>query len=208
MYHHGTLVGMLASVFLIPKSCTAIIAVSNAHPLADTTDWTGQLVLETIPGEDGSHDFVQLAEETRKGQLAAYANLTQTIQASMEAPKVVRPLNEYCGKYYNEGKNFYLEVREHGCGLVLNVQGLKTVAYSLHVSGKDSFYWLVNREEEQCNQCMFAWTYPGIHQLSFQRSEQNAVEALIWHHDPSDSSLETFTRSRESVLQPPLTRSD
>ncbi|KAL8854474.1 MAG: hypothetical protein Q9221_000745 [Calogaya cf. arnoldii] len=48
MYHHGTLVGFLSSVFLIPDSETAVIVMTNSHPFADASDWVGQLVLETF----------------------------------------------------------------------------------------------------------------------------------------------------------------
>ena len=99
MYHHDDLVGMLSSVFLIPESNTAIIAMSNTHPLADPTDGTDQLILETILESESSHDVVQLTEDTKYGQLAAYSTLTDQLDSTKIGREPRRDHKECCGEY-------------------------------------------------------------------------------------------------------------
>ena len=207
MYHHGNLVGVLASAYLIPETGTAVIALSNAHPLADPSDWAGQMIMETILGEDGSHDFVQLALDTRNGQLSSYAENAHNVQNAIHTTQARRPLNEYCGIFMNKAQNFSLQVSVQGQCLKMNVQGFDDVSYLLQPYTEDGFYWPVNREEEQCEQYMFAWIWPGIHQVSFQASEGTGIDGLTWYHDPSNHSSELFKRIPEEGIRSPPSKS-
>ena len=194
MYHHGNLVGFLSSVFLVPDSSTAIIAMSNSHPFADSSDWVGQLVLETVLEGESSHDFIRLTEDTKSAQFAAYSDLARKLDTMKTQSEPSRALGSYCGQYYNKAKNFRLDITVEGRKLRMNVQGLEDAEYMLEPYGVDTFWWPVNREYEQCEQCMFSWTWPGIHLISFHAS-QTDIDALDWDHGVTTPSAERFIKA-------------
>ncbi|KAL8646846.1 MAG: hypothetical protein Q9226_006688, partial [Calogaya cf. arnoldii] len=193
MYHHGTLVGFLSSVFLIPDSETAVIVMTNSHPFADSSDWGGQLVLETILEGEPSHDFIQLTEDTKAAQFAAYSDLADELGAKKSRNQPTRALEDYCGVYYIEAGNLHLDIVVQGDKLLMIVQGLREVQYVLEPYDDDTFWWPVNREYEQCDQCMFSWTWSGVHLVSFLNSH-GSISALEWHHDVTTPSAERFVK--------------
>ena len=194
LYHHGNLVGAISSAHLIPETETAIVVMSNTMGLSDTTDWIGQLVLQTILEEE-PHDYVQLSKSSKEGSLQQFASVIEELkQGKTDIPPSQR-LEAYCGRYYNAIGNFVLEItlQKDGEGLIMMVQDLDEVVYELISYDKDSFYWPCDREEELCNQMMFPWTWAGVHKIEFDVTEEGDVRSLTWKHD-SLASPEVFRR--------------
>lgn len=186
LHHNGNLVGTLSSVHLIPETETAILVMTNSMAFTDPTDWIGQLILETVLGEEHHHDFIELSHDVRKASFEAYSKLIVELDQERTDQPPTQSLAAYEGKYYNKAQNFVLEITRHGNGLRMMAQGMTDVVYNLQVYDGDTFYWPADREEELCKQRMFPWTWPGVHKIHFSGEGYGNMTDLAWQHDPAN----------------------
>lgn len=70
--HQGDVPGNTGNIYVIPKSKSAIVILSNGTGLGDATDWIAQDIIQTISGLHPEVDFVTVAEQAKKLYLSHY----------------------------------------------------------------------------------------------------------------------------------------
>jgi CubicO group peptidase (beta-lactamase class C family) len=195
IFHHtATFPGYLASMFLIPSTESAVVALTNSLPLFDPTDFAAQLVVSILLGEEPPRHFIKLGRSLRGSTIAAYGMLAAHLESQKTDIPPLFPLQVYKGDYYNRAGNFFYRVSVRGRGLRMRVQGLPLTTYDLMPYDGDTFYWPPNREEELCKKGMFLFLYSGWHKVTFRSSvEGGNIDQMIWHHD-SSARPETFLK--------------
>ena len=199
IFHHtATFPGYLASMFLIPSTESAVVALTNSLPLFDPTDFAAQLIVSVLLREQTPQQFVKLSKSIRDSTILAYEMLAGYLESQKTGQAPRFPLQAYEGDYYDKAGNYYNRVVAREKSLHMIVNGLLLTNYDLLPYDGNTFYWPPNREDEICNRGMFLFLYPGFHKVSFGSSVKGgSVDQMTWHHDPS-ASPETFSK-REAV---------
>ncbi|KAF2465945.1 beta-lactamase/transpeptidase-like protein [Lindgomyces ingoldianus] len=199
VYHHTmSIPGFLGSMFLVPRSNSGVIVLTNATPKLDATDLSAQCLLGVLLGEPRPN-LVRMAEMGQKMSLAIYRQIASSLEQSRTLKPPSLPLQMYAGVYTNSAGNFFLKVDTTQRGLHITVQNKARVAYDLFPYDGNVFYWPVSRERELCEKAMWPHLLPAFHIITFGVNE-GGVDCLRWHHDPLDGP-EVFAKdTRRSRL--------
>jgi len=201
VFHHtGNVPGALASMFLIPDSESAIVALSNSFGLSDPTDFIGRLLLSVILGETIPGNFVALSKLVQKNHLDSYSKLSTQLEKYKTTKPPSQPLSAYEGDYFNSLGNFFLRVKAKNGGLLMIVQNLKFTRYSLLPYDGDTFYWPANREQELCIEHRAPWVWHGLHKVKFIANYNGEVDSLTWDFDPG-AKPQVFKRSLDGQME-------
>lgn len=199
VFHHtATFPGSMASMFLIPSTESAVVALTNALPLLDPTDLVAQLVFSVLIGKQQLPlNSIKLAKSIQGRFIAGYEMLAAHLESQKTDTPPRFPLLSYEGDYYNKAGNFFYRVTVHNNSLHVSVQALPVTTYDLQHLDGDTFYWPPNREDEICNRGMWLVMSPEWHKWAFGSSVEGAgyIDHFTWHHDPS-TSPEVFSKRR------------
>lgn len=189
VYHHAaTLPGSFGAMYMVPSSQIAVVVMTNAQPLFDAADFSAQMLLSVLLGEQDSHkyNFLQSAETTRSMTLDMYTQLALKVEEGKTQTSPSHPLRAYEGDYFNTLHNLVLSVssNEEKDALELVVQGRKDKSFPLLPYDGDTFYWPVDREEEVIVKAMWPFDRADWHKITFASNDIGIIERLIWRHDP------------------------
>ena len=203
LHHQGSLVDFPSSIHLIPRTRTAIVVLTNSMAKNDAADWLGQAIVEAIIDNQDKNDYVMLAKESAKTSIDLWSQMAEKLEADRVPNTPQRRVSEYIGSYYNEIKDYYLDIFEENGELLLSHQGDRKQSYHLKHFNYDSFSWLLSRDE-CARRGLFPNTNLDFYILRFDVDEQDNIDHVIWKHDPSVEQGEKFRRqeSRQGSLQP------
>lgn len=195
-HHTGNLPGFQTSAFLVPKTQTAVIALTNSIAFMDPTDFVAQRLLGILIGETLNEQLIPLAKAARASNLGMYPKLQAKLLKGRTG-KSSRPAEAYQGCYWNSSGNFCLSIapRPDG-GLLMKVQDVPRTNYCLQPYDGDTWWWPPNREDELCRKGMFARMNPNFYLFSFSSTIGKQIDQLSWQHDFT-ATPETFFRRNE-----------
>ena len=121
----------------------------------------------------------------------------------MLSNEILRPLQEYAGRYYNLVRNWFIEIIAVGTGLYFNFQGLPTQIHRLKHHGIDTFSWFMTEEES-----MRLSRWPDLdlptYVFKFKADVSGCIATLRWKHDPDVPDGEVFMREPPRSEPSPL----
>lgn len=193
IYHQGSVCGALSAVYLLPETRSAVVVLGNSFDLCDTPDWISQLLIETLLDVSDPNDFVALAQQTSANAVSHHRLTNQNLDRERIPGTRPRPLEEYCGRFYNSLGNFFLEITVHGAGLRMSSQGFENTSYLLEHYHHDVFAWPCDRDAE-CKEAVFPrWTI-GFHKVAFQSGIDGKITMCNWQLDKGVTDGDTFVR--------------
>lgn len=148
-YHQGSTVGYFSNIALIPTTQSAIVVLTNGIGLADAADWLGQAVLQALLEPTAQPiDYLDWSERTVAKLHGHYEEMTQQIREEREPGTQPRGLWQYLGRYFNDLRNFYVEIVPRGLStLMLSFQGQNFQWYELRHLHDDTFEWSMSFDE-------------------------------------------------------------
>ncbi|KAL8791715.1 MAG: hypothetical protein Q9195_005722 [Heterodermia aff. obscurata] len=177
LWHQGSNNAFLHAVFLLPRTTTAIVVLSNGHANNDAADWIAQLILETVLDVPEPNDYLALAKLSARNSNALWDDM-RVERKKMDMPP--RALERYVGRYCNRPRNFVLEIELRGDGLVMCFQGKWQQGYSLRHYEGDVFEWLLTRDES-VRRGRFPVTWKEFYLLRFRGEDE--IKELVWVND-------------------------
>ena len=193
VYHQGSVCGSLSAVYLLPETQSAIVVLGNSFDLCDTPDWISQLLLEALLDAPERNDFVDLAKRTSANALAHYPPTIEKLAKEQQKETKVRPLEDYCGRFYNELGNFFLEVSQNGETLRMSPQGFHNSSYILHHYHYDVFAWPCDRDAES-KEGLYPQPAIGLHKVSFLSGPGGDIVQCNWQIDKAIPEGQNFTK--------------
>ncbi|KAM0664669.1 hypothetical protein ACQRIU_006527 [Beauveria bassiana] len=115
LYHQGASLGYYSAIYLFPEIESGFVVLTNSMPLSDAADWIAQIVAAALHGFETRADYVELANEARRRKVGNVAAMMAEIEKTREQHpgNLPRPLDAYCGDYYNGLGNFYVRIKQH-----------------------------------------------------------------------------------------------
>ncbi len=199
VYHQGSVSGALSAIYMLPKTRSAIVVLGNSFDLTDTPDWISQVLLEALFDAPERTDFIDLAKKTVANALSHHPPTVEQLAREQQKGTKARPLEEYCGRYYNQMGNFYLEISQHEDGLRMAPQGFNNVSYYLYHYNYDVFAWPVDRDADS-KQALYPQHAIGLHKISFLPGSSGQITKCNWQIDKAIPEGEIFTKQRAGLL--------
>ncbi|KAK0609953.1 putative D-aminoacylase [Bombardia bombarda] len=149
LFHGGEAFGFTSFVALFPETSSAVVVLSNALALTDTTRLVGQLLIEELFGNKiNETEYVEYAESSSEQTGSVMANIKKQLLRNKTVDTPAYPIKEYVGTYYNSIGNYFIEIRETSAGnLKVYFMGLDSDAFDLEPYQQNSFYWLATHDE-------------------------------------------------------------
>lgn len=198
VWHHGSLVGALSFIMMLPETESAVVVLSNTLALNDTPDWIGELLVETLLDSPIRNDYVRLAYATANRTREKYAKLTKQIEEGRQAGGPTRSLGDYSGLYVGFGGIFSIEVVEANNKLEILFQGRESQRYQLRHHHSDTFTWFMTYNE-QIKRARFPSYSRDLYFIHFKSENDHTIRALNWVHDAAISEGDDFIKSLEST---------
>ncbi|KAL8745156.1 MAG: hypothetical protein Q9190_002688 [Brigantiaea leucoxantha] len=198
LHHQGSIIDFLSSIYLIPRTHTAVVVLTNSLAKNDAADWLGQLILEAILDNSDKNDYIELAKASAKTSMDLFSQMAYDLERRRDSDTPKKSNSHYVGLYYNILKDYYIEVFEEDQTLLMCHQGDRRQSYELKHVRDDSYSWLLTRDE--CAQRgVFPNTNLEFYILTFGVDKNDKVDHVVWKHDPSVPGGETFRQ----CLDPP-----
>ncbi|TAQ89091.1 hypothetical protein B7494_g2564 [Chlorociboria aeruginascens] len=199
-YHNGSMPGALSSVHLLQQKKIAIVALSNTLSFADVPDYVGGLLLEEILDYDQPTDFLTLINEAKNASIQGPLKTAQKLQADQQLGTSHKPLEAYEGRYVNANGLFLLDVKVHGEGLRMHVQGLPKTYYDLRHYEHDTFAWSCDRDAE-AKRAMFPQLSDAFRKVCFRTSADGEVSSIFWAYARDEPAGEVFEKQEDGTLE-------
>ncbi|KIW70018.1 hypothetical protein PV04_02329 [Phialophora macrospora] len=193
LYHLGSMPGFLSCAIIVPELEYVVVVLVNALAISDTADWVGQLLLQTILDSKTKNDYVHIAKESVKSALSFYGQVEADLARERVEGTSPRPLQEYCGTYWNLIENLRLVISEANGALHLSFQGLESETYLLKHYSYDVFTWHVTRDED-VRRARFTVMDANFYKIKFAAGQDGSIDQLIWAHEPDLPSGEVFKK--------------
>lgn len=184
IWHQGSNNAILSSVFLLPDTNSAVVVLTNSMANNDAADWLGQMVLETVLDNPEPNDYLELARASAAESVARWPRMRETLDKERTPKTSVRPLDAYCGTYFNAIGDYRIEIYTKAQGqLQICFQGAHEFPYDLSHEEYDKFSWLITR-----NQAAKYGRFPStrakfyVVHFVFSGNDSSATE-LIWSND-------------------------
>ncbi|KAM3478675.1 hypothetical protein MY5147_002064 [Beauveria neobassiana] len=150
---YGASLGYYSAIYLFPETESGFVVLTNSMPLSDAADWIAQIVAAALHGFETRTDYVELANEARRRKVGNVAAMMAEIETTREEHPgdLPRPLDSYCGDYYNALGDFCVRVKQHKVKpgvLELCFQGKTTQEYELRHLHGDIFEWALTYDEQ------------------------------------------------------------
>jgi CubicO group peptidase (beta-lactamase class C family) len=181
-HHSGTTPGFMSAIFLVPRTQSGVVVLTNATPRCDTADFAAQLLLSVLINTKAPQNLSSLSQSVVKMQFGWYKQLSAFLESCKTDTVPTHPLLAYAGVYWNVARNFKIIVRAQDTCLLLSIQGMPITTYTLKPCDGDTFYWPANREHELVDLGMWFAPFPQWHLVSFTTNEKRVL-SLSWQHD-------------------------
>ncbi|KAF5622395.1 beta-lactamase transpeptidase [Fusarium tjaetaba] len=182
LYHGGSIQGFNTAVYLLPETETAIIAMQNSSGLGDACDWIPQMIIHKLSGSTGSIDFPRLATAAAKAALSLPEKIEGELQKRRERGTGHLDLQAYTGRYWNDLRNFRINVSVRHSRLYMTFRGIVNETYELRHYHHHSWTWNVSH-----NETAKSGRYPNrpwvAYIVEFDCGENKEAHALLWKYD-------------------------
>jgi CubicO group peptidase (beta-lactamase class C family) len=201
-HHSGTTPGFMSAMFLVPRTQSGVVVLTNATPRCDTADFAAQLLLSVLLDNKAPSNLVRLSQSVVEVQVGWYKRLSAFLESCRTDTLPTHPLEAYAGVYWNAARSFRIvvttqDVAVQGKCLLLSIQGSSTTTYSLEPCDGDTFYWPASREYELVDRGMWFAPFPQWHLVSFETNEKGVL-GLTWQHERL-MDAEVFDKADEGV---------
>ena len=194
--HYGSMPGACCGVNLFPESESVIVVLSNSTPMCDISDWTLQLLTQTVFDFPTKHDYVMWTRKTVDNELGWHGRLVSDLEARRAAGTHPRDLKEYTGSYLNTNGTFIISVALKEDSLQMSFQARKDETFSLKHYQHDSFCWLESRNELVSRG---RWVLQPADYYIFRFAADNddkTIDRFFWANDPEVPNGEEFQRKK------------
>ncbi|RFU30828.1 hypothetical protein B7463_g5473, partial [Scytalidium lignicola] len=194
--HNGFMPGSTTCVHLLLETETAIIVLQNSYGANDSADIIGQLLIEHLFDVKAKNDYVSLAEIYTRNSL----NIPNSLRLKLDAARIPgtksRELSNYVGRYFNEIKNYYIEVFLEGESLKFSLQGSVLDTYELRHYHYDAFEWLLTWDQMAARGRVVQLYGTQFYVLFFGADKDDKICCIEWAWDPNRSDdREIFTKA-------------
>ncbi|KAF2691173.1 hypothetical protein K458DRAFT_426537 [Lentithecium fluviatile CBS 122367] len=191
VFHHtGNIPGYFGSYFLVPKTQSGVVCLTNATPLFDPSDFGAQIALGVLLSERKPDNLLALGKLATKTQIAWYQN----VHTHLPSKRTTTPPSLYADTYTNRASNFILLVKPTATGIHIAVQGSSKTTYDVEPLDRDTFCWAADSNRDVCRG-KFPNPFPGFRMVRFWVIE-SWVNRLILHTDVM-SKPDVFRRVKE-----------
>lgn len=128
--------------------------------------------------------------------------MKRELKAAQESNTPVKDLHQYVGRYYNKVSTFYLDIvyKDDQIWLAFGDQGNDLFEFSHY--NYDVFSWILTRDEN-VRHGRFPVTRADFYLLHFKcDNEDDLIDTLVWHSDPTVSDGEVLKKSIHEVTEP------
>lgn len=193
--HYGSMPGAYSAVLLFPETDSIIVVLTNTTPRCDFSDWTSQLLTETLFDFPCKHDYAEWTQKTVDAELAWYGDVSSELKRRRDAGKPHGALSSYIGHYYNESKTLLLCFRMGIGGLVVAFDGRDDDAWQLSHAGGTTFSWLQPRDDlvRRGRNVSQPLAYYLFH---FETNNDATASNVYWTHDPNFAEGERYARDK------------
>ncbi|KAF2122890.1 beta-lactamase/transpeptidase-like protein [Lophiotrema nucula] len=147
VYHHScTTPGFVGAMFLIPRTQSGVVLMTNGTPRMDTADLSAQVLLCEQLNMKAPGNVLDASRAVVRIQLRCKTDTTPT-----------HPLKSYTG----------IVVAVHGILLRVSIQGMPNTTYDLQPCDSDTFYWPASRENELVDRGMWVGPFLQFHLVKF-----------------------------------------
>ncbi|KAG5756166.1 hypothetical protein H9Q70_001250 [Fusarium xylarioides] len=182
LYHGGSIQGFNTSVYLLPETETAIVAMQNSSGPGDACDWIPQMIIHKLSGSTKSVDFLHMATVAAKAALSLPEKIEDELKKRRERGTRLLDLEAYTGRYWNTLHNFRFDVSIRHGRLYMTFQGIESETYELRHYHHHSWTWNVSHNET-AKQGRYP-TRPWIsYIIEFDCGESEEAQALLWKYD-------------------------
>lgn len=188
--------GSLSCVYLLPELNAFIVVLQNSTAPIDTPDFVCQYLLESFLHTKIPNDYKQLAAEFTARGLGHMDRIKADLDANKIAGTSPRPLAYYTGKYWNQIRNFFIEISEVNGGLRICFQGRASDTFQLTHYHHDTFSWWAPYDElTRKGRVILDFSAP-YYLISFSSKDGNGIHVLNWAWDPNMPTVAEEFRSR------------
>jgi CubicO group peptidase (beta-lactamase class C family) len=202
LYHHGSMPGSLSVVYLIPSLEIVIIVLQNSLPAIDTADLFAQILLEAVLSNEQPNDYIELAHKFKQATIQRPRELRDTLEENRERGTCPKPLSSYIGRYWNDIKNFSIDILERDGNLYMRFQGLDSQTHSLQHYHHDTFSWLMTYDEIAKRARSAIFYSATFYLIDFIASTGTTVDQLKWAADgnfPQEKEIFIRDKSKQNV---------
>ena len=200
IYHQGSTAGYTSSLFLVPRTQSAIIVLSNSISKNDASDWVGQTLLEALLDVKRTNNYIGYAAESAQAHIAKFPAMRKSLQANkIRDTAPTYELEAYGGRCHNVMHSFFHDVLMTNGNtdpskktLEVAFQGLDSQVWPMEHYNYDDFLWLMTRDEA-VRRGRFTYNPETLYQFQFVPDDRGAVVSLMWKHD-ADGPTERFVR--------------
>lgn len=176
--HQGDVPGYTCSLYLIPKTQSAIVVLSNGTVLSDATDWIAQAMYSLKP----TVDFVFTTHQASILYKTRFKRLFQFPLEEHRKMGTPTPPLDFTGEYVMESLaiftlNIKAGPKDSSSGLRMRVNGLADQDYHLWHSQSDVCCYLPE-SADQCLRRGLDSSDRASYLTSFQRDAEGQVEKL------------------------------
>ena len=144
------MLGSTLVVSLFPKTSTTIVVLQNSLAATDSTDFIGQLLVDTVFNFNTKNHYVALARRFTPINFNHQRTLKAELERKREPGTTHKPLKAYTGTYSNAIHNFEIEIFENKDlwpELKMGLQGREDEEYVLNHYHYNSLPWLLTHNE-------------------------------------------------------------
>ncbi|KAG7287782.1 hypothetical protein NEMBOFW57_007297 [Staphylotrichum longicolle] len=194
LYHHGSMPGSTSCVHLIPGLDAFIVVLQNSLAPIDTADFVCQYLLETLLDAKEPNDYPKLAAEFTAIGLGHMDRIKQELDGQKRIGTAPRPLCEYSGNYWNEIKNFFIQIVEKDGKLQMRLQGRESETFDLVYYKDETFTWWMPYDEIARRGRYIGDYAASYYLINFSSSAGKRIDTLGWAWDSNTpDKMATFT---------------
>jgi hypothetical protein len=181
-HHSSTTPGFMGAMFLVPRTQSGVVVMTNATPRMDTADLSAQLLLSVLLEIKPPENLKSQSEAVVQMQFGWFKQLSAFLESCRTDNPPTHRLLAYAGTYWNAARNFKIVVTTQNAGLHVSIQGIPITTYDLKPCDGDTFFWPANREHELVDRGMWFAPFPQFHLVSFTTNSKRVL-SLAWQHD-------------------------
>ncbi|KAH8700722.1 beta-lactamase/transpeptidase-like protein [Talaromyces proteolyticus] len=170
--------GMVQSMPIIGRGALPQQLRHRVGELCDSADWLAQMYLDSLLGSPNINDFIRLTEECIQVTRSRFSEAEETLSKERVSGTVLKPLEQYCGRYYWESRFYFIDVCFDGEDLQLIIQGREDQSYKLKHYHYDTFTWLMAHDEEAKRGRFIQSTY--TYKIVFSCDEHHNIVSFTW----------------------------
>ena len=194
--HYGSMPGAYCGVNMFPETESVIVVLSNRTPMCDISNWTLQLLTQSLFDFETKHNYVDWTKKTVDHELGWHARLVSHLEAARIRGTQPRDLREYTGFYINANGSFVISIDLQDNVLTMSLQARTDETFELKHYQHDSFCWLESRNElaargrlvlQPANYYIFRFAADN---------DNDTINRFFWANDPEVPSGEQFVKQK------------